>query len=84
MVATEFAKNARYAPPDARTYSGPHVQTAAQVADVAAEVIANPVPEVYTNPASADMALRYLEDVAAFEQSGGNPWQTRPPTGGGR
>ena len=84
MVSTEFAKNARHAPADARAYSGPHVQSTAQVADIAAEVIANPVAEVYTNSSSADMALRYLKDVGAFEESGGNPWQTRPPTGGGR
>lgn len=84
MVATEFAKNARNAPANATTYSGPHVQTTAQVADIAAAAIENPVAEVYTNPSSAEMARRYIEDVGAFEQSGGNPWQNRPPTGSAR
>jgi len=84
IVATEFPKNARNAPADASIYSGPYVQTTAQVADIVAAVIENPVAEVYTNPASAEMARRYFEDVGAFEQAGGSPWQTRPPTGGGR
>jgi hypothetical protein len=60
------------------------VQTTAQVADILADVLEHPVAEVYTNPASSDMALRYFADVGAFERSGGNPWQNRPPTGGGR
>jgi short-subunit dehydrogenase len=84
MVATEFAKNAKHAPAGATSYSGPHVQTTAQVAEIVADVIAHPVAEVYTNPASADMARRYLENVDAFEQPGGNPWQSRPPVGGSR
>jgi len=78
MVATEFARNAVGAPPTAAVYAGPHVQTVAQVADVIAGVIDHPVAEVYTNPASADMARRYFEDVAAFEQDSGNPWRRRP------
>jgi short-subunit dehydrogenase len=84
MVATDFAKHAKHAPPGVTSYSGPHVQTTAQVADMVADVIAHPVAELYTNPGSADMARRYLEDVTAFEQAGGNPWQNRPPVGGGR
>jgi short-subunit dehydrogenase len=84
MVATDFAKHSKYAPAGATSYAGPHVQTADQVAEILADVIAHPVAEVYTNPASADMARRYFEDVGAFEQGGGNPWQNRPPAGGGR
>jgi short-subunit dehydrogenase len=79
MVATDFAKNAVGAPPGATTYSGSHVQTVEQVADVVAGVIANPVAEVYTNPASAEMARRYFADVGAFEAQAGNPWAA--PTG---
>jgi short-subunit dehydrogenase len=84
MVATDFAKNAKHAPPGVGSYAGPHVQTAAQVADILADVIEHPVAEVYTNPSSSDMARRYFADVGAFEQAGGNPWQNRPATGGGR
>jgi hypothetical protein len=43
------------------------VQTAEEVAAVIGDVIEHPRPEVYTNPASADLARRYFEDVAAFE-----------------
>ena len=32
-----------------------------------AAVIEHPVAEVYTNPASAEMARRYYQDVGAFE-----------------
>ncbi|MGH7620549.1 MAG: SDR family NAD(P)-dependent oxidoreductase [Gemmatimonadaceae bacterium] len=82
MVSTDFAKHARNAPSTATSYAGPHVQTTAQVADIVATVIEHPVAEVYTNPSSADMARRYLEDVSAFETASGNPWQNRPPAGG--
>jgi hypothetical protein len=54
------------------------VQSVEQVADVVARVIEHPVAEVYTNPASAEMAKRYFEDVAAYEASAGNPWQAPP------
>jgi short-subunit dehydrogenase len=84
MVATEFAKHARNAPAGVASYSGPHVQTVEQVADIVAQVVEHPVAEVYTNSSSSDMARRYLEDVAAFESGGGNPWQARPPVGGER
>jgi short-subunit dehydrogenase len=74
MVATEFARNALGAPPNVAAYSGPHVQTVQQVAEMIANVIEHPVAEVYTNPGSADMARRYYADVGAFETQGGNPW----------
>jgi short-subunit dehydrogenase len=79
MVTTEFAMNALNAPSDARPYSGPHVQTVEQVADVVANVIERPAAEVYTNPSSAEMASKYFADVEAFETQGGNPWAQRPP-----
>jgi short-subunit dehydrogenase len=82
MVSTEFARNALGAPPDAPVYSGSHVQTVAQVADIIAGAIERPVAEVYTNSSSAEMASKYFADVGAFESRGGNPWG--PPSGGGR
>ena len=77
MVATEFALNARNAPADAAIYTGAHVQSVEDVAEVVAGVIADPVAEVYTNPASAGMARKYFEDVGAFELQAGTPWS--PP-----
>lgn len=79
MVATEFARNALGAAPNTTVYSGSHVQTIEQVADVIANVIDHPVAEVYTNPGSADMARRYFEDVGKFEHDAGNPWASPPP-----
>lgn len=79
MVATDFARNAVGAPPGTTSYSGPHVQSVEQVADTVAAVIETPVAEVYTNPASADMAQRYFADVGAFESGSGNPWGSPPP-----
>ncbi|HEV8214224.1 MAG TPA: SDR family NAD(P)-dependent oxidoreductase [Gemmatimonadaceae bacterium] len=78
-VATWFGRNALGSPADTPMYSGPHVQTVEDVADVFARVIEHPVAEVYTNPASAAMARRYFEDVDAFEKGAENPWR-RPPT----
>jgi short-subunit dehydrogenase len=68
VVRTAFAANALGAgaggvPPG----GGPPGQTAEEVAAVIAELIEHPVPEVYTNPASAEMARRYYQDVGAFE-----------------
>jgi hypothetical protein len=78
MVATEFGRNAIGSPPNTPIYSGPHVQSVEAVADVVARTIDHPVAEVYTNPASADMAQRYFADVEAFETQGDNPWRSRP------
>ncbi len=78
MVATEFGRNALNSPPDTPIYSGPYVQSIETVADLIAGVIEHPVPELYTNPASADMARRYFADVAAFEADGGNRWGSAP------
>jgi short-subunit dehydrogenase len=78
MVATDFAKNARNAAPDTGIPAGGNVQTVQEVAEVVAAVIEKPVAEVYTNPASAEMARRYFADVEAFETQSGNPWA--PPS----
>lgn len=77
-VATWFGRNALGSPPDTPMYSGPHVQRVEEVADVFARVIDEPVAEVYTNPASAEMARRYFEDVDAFERKAENPWARAP------
>jgi len=50
-------------------------QSAADVAQAIVSLIEHPQPEIYTNPASAEIARRYYQDVGAFEeamrQSGG-------------
>jgi short-subunit dehydrogenase len=77
VVRTEFAVNALGAPVPAGGPPGaaPPSQTAEEVAAVIAELIEHPVAEVYTNPASAEMARRYYQDVGAFEAqtSGASP-----------
>jgi short-subunit dehydrogenase len=79
VVGTWFGRNALGSPPDTPMYSGPHVQSVEDIADIFARVIDHPVAEVYTNPASPEMARRYFEDVEAFERNADNPWR-RPPT----
>ena len=70
MVATEFAKNAVYAPPDARVYSGAWVQSVEDVAETFAQLIEHPVAEVYTNARSARMVEEYFADVEGYEARG--------------
>ncbi|MFL5250907.1 MAG: SDR family oxidoreductase [Myxococcales bacterium] len=68
VVTTEFAKNALGTPvPSAVAAPGTNTQTPEEVADRIAELIANPVPEIYTNPAHPQLARAYYHDVAAFE-----------------
>jgi short-subunit dehydrogenase len=74
VVATDFARNVRgeARPPinaGAPGSSPMNPQTAEEVAERIAEVIKHPVAEIYTNPASADIARRYYADVAAFERA---------------
>lgn len=78
LVSTEFARNVLGEPASgpppwiAKTGALPAgamtPQTADEIAAVIAGVIDHPVAEIYTNPMSAGLVLRYLEDVAAFEQ----------------
>jgi short-subunit dehydrogenase len=70
MVGTEFGRNALGSTPDTPIYSGPYVQKVEDVADIIAKAIENPVPELYTNPASAGMAQKYFADVGAYESAG--------------
>ena len=73
VVTTEFARNVRgeARPPIVAGAPGASPikpQTAEEVAERIADVIRNPVPEIYTNPASAEVARRYFADVGAFER----------------
>jgi short-subunit dehydrogenase len=68
LVATDFARNALGGPASAPTGAVPPAQTPEEVAAVIANVIKDPVAEVYTNPQQAAMAQRYFADVAAFER----------------
>ena len=77
MVNTDFARNAMNAPPGTGGYSGPHVQTTEQVADMVLDAIEHPIAELYTNPASRAMAQKYLEDPTVFDAPGSNPWAPR-------
>jgi NADP-dependent 3-hydroxy acid dehydrogenase YdfG len=68
MVATEF-----HAVAGSRISGGARrgpgaMQSAEEVAGQIASLIEHPVPELYTNPASAQVARRYYEDVGAFEE----------------
>ena len=68
IVRTDFARNALGGTPPlpGGAGAGPS-QSADEVADAIARLIDEPRPEVYTNPASAEIARRYFADVAAFE-----------------
>lgn len=74
VVRTDFARNALGGTPalPGGAGAGPS-QTAEEVAEVIARLIAEPRAEVYTNPASAEIARRYFEDIAAFESAGRRP-----------
>jgi short-subunit dehydrogenase len=73
VVTTDFARNVRgdVRPPITGGAPGAapmNTQTPEEVAERIAEVIRNPVAELYTNPASAELARRYYADVEAFER----------------
>jgi NAD(P)-dependent dehydrogenase (short-subunit alcohol dehydrogenase family) len=76
VVATDFARNTRGAATPSVTSPGTRAQTAEEVADCIAELIAHPAPEVYTNPAQKRLVQAYYEDVGAFEARGA-PTPTR-------
>ncbi len=68
-VSTEFAATVIGATPGTKMTppKGVVIQTADEVAACMVNLIANPVPEVYTNPSHPEVARRYYSDVAAFE-----------------
>ena len=78
LVATEFARNALGGlPAGAARASVPpgamQAQTAEEVAVMIARLLDEPRAELYTNPASAELARRYFADVEAFEAGWGAP-----------
>lgn len=73
IVATPFAENALGGTPQPTPSAvGPQnarmtAQTAHEVGAILADLIDRPIAEVFTNPASPEMARRYCEDPVAFE-----------------
>jgi NADP-dependent 3-hydroxy acid dehydrogenase YdfG len=67
IVATEFGVKALHGGPDSRRL--PNAQTAVEVAQVIADVIARPRADVYTRPGAQQMVVGYFsaEDMAAVE-----------------
>lgn len=68
LVATDFAANSIGAMPSAVAAAAPQAQNVDEVAAVIAGLLENPVAEVFTNPASVDIARLYYQDIAAFEK----------------
>jgi short-subunit dehydrogenase len=62
VVRTEFGNNAVHGGPDSRTL--PNGQSAEEVAEVIARVIADRRADVYTRSGMADMAVTYLKGLA--------------------
>ncbi len=70
VVATDFHREALGAPQGASVPSTTGTaQSADEVAERIVDLMAHPVAEIYTNPAGAQLARRYYDDVAAFERS---------------
>jgi NADP-dependent 3-hydroxy acid dehydrogenase YdfG len=68
LVMTDFARNAMGGSPPLPPAVVAEAQTPADVAQAIAGLIDNPVAEVYTNPKQREVALRYFQDVGAFER----------------
>ena len=68
LVSTEFARNvigtASAIPPQWTPNAAMKPQTPEEVADAVADLIAHPRAEIYTNPASPEMARRWFEELA--------------------
>jgi NADP-dependent 3-hydroxy acid dehydrogenase YdfG len=72
MVRTDFGKNALGSAPQTRPVgsgSPMNAQTAEEVSVAIASLIEYPQSEIYTNPASAEIARRYREDIDLFERN---------------
>lgn len=51
-------------------FIGPtRVESAEEVAGKIVELLANPIPELYTNPATVELQGNYYKDIAAFEEN---------------
>jgi short-subunit dehydrogenase len=68
LVSTQFQQNALGGTPQARLGTAPGIQTADEVAAAIVDLIAHPKAEIYTNPQHQAVALKYFEDVGAFER----------------
>ena len=80
MVATEFAQNARRRAARHDVVRRVRMcRPSSRSRTSSPTSIEHPVAEVYTNPASADMARRYFADVGAFEQARRESRGSRPP-----
>lgn len=78
LVTTDFAASvigdrAHIATRTGAPPPGVRPQTPEQVAAGIASVIDRPVPEVFTNPASADLVRAYYADIGAFETGADAP-----------
>ncbi|HET9984361.1 MAG TPA: SDR family oxidoreductase [Longimicrobiales bacterium] len=78
VVTTDFPRNVIGAAPGAgerpggppgapATPTAPRTQTPEEVASRMADLIEHPRAELFTNPAQPDIARRYYQDIAAFE-----------------
>jgi short-subunit dehydrogenase len=68
LVKTEFQGNAIGGSPSLPPAVLAEAQSAGEVAAAIAGVIDKPVAEIYTNPRHAAVAMRYFQDVGAFER----------------
>jgi NAD(P)-dependent dehydrogenase (short-subunit alcohol dehydrogenase family) len=68
LVATDFGRNALGGSPPLPPAVVAEAQTAEEVAAAIAGLIDQPVAEIYTNPNHRDVAVRYFQDVGAFER----------------
>jgi short-subunit dehydrogenase len=76
LVSTDFARHARGstgAAPAGPVGSPMKPQTPDEVAMIVADLLDQPVAEVYTNPASRALAARYFDDVELFETESRRP-----------
>ena len=71
VVDTDFPANALHSQPSPAYNAGAagFSQTPQEVAAIISWLIEHPVPEVYTNPASAKITREYFQDVGAFEDN---------------
>jgi short-subunit dehydrogenase len=69
VVSTDFARNALGSTGASASRSPMQPQTAEDVAAIIAELIEHPRAEIFTNPAAAELAKRYLDDVGGFEEA---------------
>lgn len=69
VVKTDFGRNALGGTPPMPAGGRPSSvpQTPEEVAEMVWALLANPKAELYTNPASSEVARRYYQDVGAFE-----------------